>query len=1265
MVIASRRIKKGKPCGKSFIPRNHRCNPQKESLTPQEVERIVLHEEEKIRHNNYESAAIVDSETGEVLTRISGEQKSVDIDAKDLKKIKNNIITHNHPTASIVRSLPEDCEAARGSSFSLQDIQTATYFEAKEIRVTSSAYTYSMKPPKNRERSWNKDYYNLVINPAYQQSFKKHRQILQQKALSGDVRLSREGYLLDYDIHHLIWSDVAKTTGLQYQRRYTGGNNVVQNIRKQRSQPRRDSVHDILDLRLDIGVRQLKHGKGKCPPNKGWVQPKTGKGFCRVLPKGQLKQEEEETFRPQEEDAFPMEDQNQPPQPDFTKVKKNNIAPIVMTAIAGGVIAGGVYVAANGKKKSEEELRQDYIDNMAKGSKIADMEASQVNLKDTLEGADDLEKNPDKHIIVALSGIRTEPDNYHREILKKYMGDEFNVVAPKDLAENVVSPQVLNLKFFKIKKSRENMIAGQEISEDAIKTVAHIVKIREQYPKSKITISGHSLGTMTANQSQLMLKELGYDDINVVNVAAVGVGYEPLNKNDNISLNHKQDHVLERFPKENKAFNKVTLTSQYEGVAAKNRNHQPIEWNKPNSHSFNLFRNHVLGKFRQDALLPLGDPKLKQTLTKLFAKSMGTPIKSVGNIVINQQNITGRAVLMNNVVVDFEVNPQRDLLTYKINKSQTPIRALRGDAKVTQKRKTKAKCKTGISCGKICISPNHSCRLKLKGLLSPNDYQYFSRLTTGDEGTTDPTVQNNQPQQKPYEEMTIRELQEVARGQGVYRTNHRSKAELIDILNFLDKQSPRQEEAMRKTFNRREQNIYNGGPILTDEIRDKQKRSRAIGKVVGAFIPGADKVLNAFNKAATIEDHVVASAIATSTLLGIGLMAYTNIEKNYDKNLKSSAIEAGKLEREEYSQIKQEDDSNEQPDNFTTSELLSIINQGRNKPLTDRNLNDIYTQIRRLDFSRRTNIPLGARPSVKGKLGYTPYQAWVISEFQKLVDDDPRPIKNPDGTNKKITFKKRNGSEESYTYLEAHKILEDEGSIRFGKKAFAELDNTTYIIGGTGSSVNEMEATLKDYPVFKAGGKRHFGTNRFRTFNTGKDGNVNAVSVDGFAQIMYEGYGTTLKRSLSMGLPNTPLINAQPHNQEAIRLAAKLYARGQNGGTINVVAAGEGGLVAREALEILRLMPTGEGSVNGNDIASGVRFVSLGTPNLGPMGKTVVETNFVGDRDPIATLKRPSARTVYAINSHNGNDYLKNKDVQKTVNDLLATRKIIYKRGRR
>lgn len=30
--------------------------------------------------------------------------------------------------------------------------------------------------------------------------------------------------------------------------------------------------------------RVLKHGKGKCPPDKGWVQPKGRKGFCRTLP---------------------------------------------------------------------------------------------------------------------------------------------------------------------------------------------------------------------------------------------------------------------------------------------------------------------------------------------------------------------------------------------------------------------------------------------------------------------------------------------------------------------------------------------------------------------------------------------------------------------------------------------------------------------------------------------------------------------------------------------------------------------------------------------------------------------------------------------------------------------------------------------------------------------------------------------------------------------------------------------------------------------
>jgi hypothetical protein len=1256
-MLIARIDRKGKPCGKSYIPQNHRCNPQKKSLSPQEVERIVAREEEKIRDQPYESAVIIDSETGEILTKISGQQKSVDIEGKDLKNIRNNVITHNHPTASIVRSLPENCEAVKGSSFSLQDINTASYFGAKEIRATSSGYTYSMKPPKNRQ--WDKKYYDQVIEPTYQETSRKYRQLFFQKALNGEVRLSREGYLLDYDIYHLIWNDVAQSTGLQYQRHHTGGNNVVQNIRKQRSQStgRRDSIYDILHIDTNTLERNLKHGKGKCPPNEGWVQPKKGKGFCRVLPKGSLKQEDE---------AFDLPPQENPPQPDFSKVKKNNIAPIVMTAIAGGAIAGGIYYATNGKRKTEDELKKDYIDNMAKGSKIAKMEASRVDLSKSLEGYEDLEANPEKPIIVALSGIRPEADNYHRNIVKKAMGDEFNVVAPKGLAENVVNVDILKKRFWDIKKSRQNMIAGQEISEDALTTVAHIVNIREKYPKAQLTISGHSLGTMTANQSQLMLKQLGYDDINVVNVAAVGVGYEPLDKKDNVSLNHRNDQVLERFPKENKAFNKIPLTSSYEGDS-QGFNHNPIEWNKPNSMSFNLFRDHVNGKYRQDALLPLGDTKLKQTLTKLFTKSMGTAIKSVGNIIINQQNITGRAVLMNNVVVDFEVNPQQDLLKYRINKGQTPIQALRGDAKAYQRTKTKAKCKKGISCGKICISPNRSCRLKLKGLLSPNEYQYFSKLTTGEEGVTDPTVQNNQPQQKRYEDMTIRELQEVARGQGVYRTNHRSKNELIDILNIIEKQSPKQEEALRKTFNKRENNIYNGAPILTAEVREKQKRGRAIGKVVGSIIPGADKIFNAFTKASTIEDKAIASAIATSVLLGVGLIAYKNMETNYEKGLRESQIEAEKLQREELSKIDSEDDIEEAPTNFTPAELLSIINDKRDTPITEKEIQETFDELHHLSNKKLINLPFGSQPVTKnGNPAYTPYQSWLISQYYDLLDGDPRTVQEMESNGKLIdkTFQIPGKGIKKHKYTEAHRRIENEPK-SFNKEAFKELDNTTYIVGGTGSNVNEMESTLKSYSVFNTGGRRQFGINRFRTFNTGKDGSVNATTVDGFAQIMYEGYGSTLKRSLNMGLPDTPLINARPRNQEAIRLAAKLYARGQVGGTINVVAAGEGGLVTREALEILRLMPTGNGEINGNDIASAVRFVSLGTPNLGPMGKTVVETNFVGDRDPIAKLKKKSATTVNGINTHDGNDYLKNREVMSTINDLLTSSKIVYKRGRR
>lgn len=86
--------------------------------------------EDKIRNQNYESAAIIDKDGNELLFK-DGAQSSVGFSPTECAMMKGNTLTHNHP---------------RSSMFSDEDIKCFTKNEMEEIRATTrEGVTYSIK----------------------------------------------------------------------------------------------------------------------------------------------------------------------------------------------------------------------------------------------------------------------------------------------------------------------------------------------------------------------------------------------------------------------------------------------------------------------------------------------------------------------------------------------------------------------------------------------------------------------------------------------------------------------------------------------------------------------------------------------------------------------------------------------------------------------------------------------------------------------------------------------------------------------------------------------------------------------------------------------------------------------------------------------------------------------------------------------------------------------------------------------------------------
>lgn len=110
----------------------------------EKLTKVVSDIEDIIRKNkNFETLVVVDKR-GNVILDKKGEEREVNLDSTDLKQIKNNIITHNHPRGY---AYDEGNPRRIGQSFSPADLRLAYYNDASEIRAVTPFYTFSMKRP--------------------------------------------------------------------------------------------------------------------------------------------------------------------------------------------------------------------------------------------------------------------------------------------------------------------------------------------------------------------------------------------------------------------------------------------------------------------------------------------------------------------------------------------------------------------------------------------------------------------------------------------------------------------------------------------------------------------------------------------------------------------------------------------------------------------------------------------------------------------------------------------------------------------------------------------------------------------------------------------------------------------------------------------------------------------------------------------------------------------------------------------------------------
>jgi len=165
---------------------------------------MVTAMENHIRQNKDFETSIVYDQSGNMIIDKKGEQFAVNFSVSECQKMKDCILTHNHPRGwkSSASSM-----SRIGNSFSIADISLAVKYDIAEIRAVTPLYTFSMKRPQ--------DGWNISFNDATKMMNKENdalKKEFQQRILNGTLTPDQAGV-----IHfHTLWKRICKKTGWIY-----------------------------------------------------------------------------------------------------------------------------------------------------------------------------------------------------------------------------------------------------------------------------------------------------------------------------------------------------------------------------------------------------------------------------------------------------------------------------------------------------------------------------------------------------------------------------------------------------------------------------------------------------------------------------------------------------------------------------------------------------------------------------------------------------------------------------------------------------------------------------------------------------------------------------------------------------------------------------------------------------------------------------------------------------------------------------------------
>lgn len=131
------------------------------------------------------------------IRRFIGETNRITIEEIHLKEMKDAIVVHNHP---------------QGSSFSIEDIEAISYYDAKELIVVTQDFTHHIVRPRN---GWEIDFSTEPTKQQYEAS----KALAEDSAMKSIAKNEMSLHEKEVEIIHYIWASFFLLNDVKYVRK--------------------------------------------------------------------------------------------------------------------------------------------------------------------------------------------------------------------------------------------------------------------------------------------------------------------------------------------------------------------------------------------------------------------------------------------------------------------------------------------------------------------------------------------------------------------------------------------------------------------------------------------------------------------------------------------------------------------------------------------------------------------------------------------------------------------------------------------------------------------------------------------------------------------------------------------------------------------------------------------------------------------------------------------------------------------------------------